>query len=172
MIRQVHDQLGCALSSVAAAAVGLAVAAAVRDAPSPSPGDYVVALIVTAVWALLKSTRLKGIGMLTGLDATPPLPEPAPDVASPLRGLVQVRVFVPYLAVGLALALLFDPWWALLPLIGAADWLTDALVTARWEHRHGRLLWRDHTPGEPGRLAHTPLSGPRPPRTATDAPPA
>ncbi|MFI9175652.1 hypothetical protein [Streptomyces lincolnensis] len=172
MVRQVHDQLGCALSSVAAAAVGLAVAAAVRDAPRPSPGDYVVALIVTAVWALLKSTRLKGIGMLTGLDATPPLPEPAPAVAPPRRSLVQVRVFVPYLAVGLALVLLFDPWWALLPLIGAADWLTDALVTSLWERRHGRLLWREHTPDEPGRLAHTPLSGPRPPRTATDAPPA
>jgi hypothetical protein len=169
MVRQVHDQLGCALSSAAAVAVGLPVVSAVRDAPRPAPRDYVLALIVTVLWALLKSTRLKGIGMLRDLDAVPPLPEPA---ATPRRGgLLQVRVFVPYLATGLTAALLFDAWWALLPLIGMADWLTDALVTARWERRHGRLLWREHTPDEPRRLAYTPLSGPRPPRTATGAPP-
>lgn len=174
MHRQVHDQLGCAAASVAAAGVSLAVTTWVHDAPDVRVSDVVLAAALATLWTLLKSTRLKGIGMVRDLDATQPVPvpdTPAPTGSSPRRPLFQPRVLVPYLVAALGLSLWWDPWWSLLPLVGAADWLSDAAVTARWERGHGRLLWRDVDPDEPGRLGYTTVT-PRPPtRTATDAPP-
>ncbi|MFJ8143731.1 hypothetical protein ACIQ6R_01480 [Streptomyces sp. NPDC096048] len=170
--RKLYHETRSTGTALAAAAVCVVVTGAVHGIP-PLPGwdtrRFLWALLgFLALWAVgelfLKVRRFRGAAPLAD-DVEPP-----PGV--PLRR----RLFLPGLFPVLALsslvpALVWEPWFAVLPLAWVVDWGLRAVVIAVWERRTGLLLWRTSTTGNVG-LATSPVSERPPTRNATGGPPA
>jgi hypothetical protein len=173
MVRYVHTELTAALALLAGTGMGVAVAAGVHDTSVLRAGPVgkvaVFAVVFLTLVTLVRGTRLKWVGETANFEAAEPLPGPQPAAARRPFGLGRLLLFlVPNLVVGV----LGFTWVLVVPLVMALDWLAKAAVGARWERRHGRLLWLGHDREEPLRLSYSPVSPPPPTRTATDAPPA
>jgi hypothetical protein len=174
MSRYVHDELRAAIAAAAALAVTAVVLYAVRGLPEPSGRWWLpcaVLVVVVGLWAPVKASRLRWVGRAREYEAAVPLAGPPPEGDSLRRRPVRPRVFAGFLVLSLAVSLLWEPALVLLLVWRALSWLTDSLVAARWERRHGVLLWRGHDEDDPGKLSCSPVSGPPPTRTATGAPP-
>ncbi|MDN0195170.1 hypothetical protein [Streptomyces sp. S.PNR 29] len=176
MVRYVHDELRDVFSALAASAVNVAVMVSVRGFSPVRPSGLALlaglALAFLAVYTLLRSSRLKWFSGVKQFEAAVPVEDT--DAALPTgdslrRHPIGLRLFAACVAMTLPLALLWDSWMAVFPLWPALAWLGRAVVCARWERRHGRLVWRGHLPEEPWELS---VSRRPPTRTATDAPPA
>lgn len=172
MDRKLYHETRSTGTALAAAAVCVVVTSAVHGIP-PLPGwdtrRFLWALLgFLALWALGESAlEVRRFGRAAPLADGVELP---PD--TPLRG----RLFLPGLFPVLALtslvpALVWEPWFAVLPLTWVVDWGLQAVVIAVWERRTGRLLWRRSTMGNVG-LVTSPVSGRPPTRSATGGPPA
>lgn len=174
MVRYVHFELRAAIGAAAALAVTAVVLCAVRGLPELSGTwllPFAAVTVVVALWAGVRSSRLKVVGRARTYEAAVPLENPPAGGDTLRRRPFSPKAFAGFLAVALTLSLFWDPvvtlvlWWM------ALDWLSDGLVAARWERRNGVLLWRSDSRDEPWQLAYSPVS-PRPPtRTATGAPP-
>jgi hypothetical protein len=169
MGRYVHQELLAALAMLAGTAVGVAVAVGVRDAESlRGRGVAVTAALAVAFLvgsALLRSSHLKWVGEVREFEAAKPLPG---DGAMPRDRVYYVRMLGLF-----ALAAVFTSYLGVavvVPLVMGLDWLTKAVVGARWEREHGRVLWRGYNRDEPWRLFYAPVSPSPATRTATDGP--
>lgn len=173
MDRLLHHELRAVVSILAATAVALTTAGLVRGFSLPSEpgrlGLYGAAVLAYfAVWTLLKATRIKWFSEVLDFEKAAPVEETG--AVPPAQGFLRdqpfsPRLFVLYLLFAVPLCL-WEPWAALLSLWWAVDWLGKAAVVARWERRHGMLLWRGHVDSRPWELS---VSRRPPTRTATDA---
>ncbi|MER6688162.1 hypothetical protein [Streptomyces minutiscleroticus] len=171
MERYVSWQLRTVFTMLAVAVVGTAVTAAVRGLPPVSAGGgmfvaVVVALQVLRLLRLLLPVRQSWL--VRKLDDAAALPDKSPvDDGSALRRRpVLPDMFLSFLVIFLAPALLWWPWWcAVVPFWLTVDWLGEAVLIALWERRSGKNLWR-------GKNSADLYVTPRPPTpAATDAPP-
>lgn len=179
MDRLVHHELRASLAALLAFVISAVAVAVVRGIPTvPRAGRAVLYvggfLAILVVYTLLKATRVKGLSEVREFEAAVPAD---PDRALPAEDFwhdrpVSPRMFWLILVPTLAVTLLWEPWFLLFPLGSALDWAGQAALVARWERRHGRVLWRGHVGSRPWELSYSPLSPPPPARTATGAPPA
>jgi hypothetical protein len=160
MERYVHVELRAVFSAVAAAVAGMAVTGGVRGFPSVSVREagslIVLVLAFETAFTLLKASRLRWFSEVRDYEAAVPVAETGaalPADASLRHRPFSVRVLVGGLVVGVAVGLLWEPWVPLLLLWAAVDWLGQAGLAARWERRHGRVLWQGHDSDEPWRLS-------------------
>ncbi|GAP53356.1 hypothetical protein [Streptomyces azureus] len=176
MDRLVHHELRAVVSALAATAVALTTVGLVRGFSPPSEpgrlGLYVAAVLASiVVWTLLKATRIKWFSEVRDFEKAVPVEETG-TVLPTERFLhdqpFSPRLFVLYLLFAVPLSL-WEPWAATLLLWSALDWLGQAALVARWERRHGLLLWRGHVESRPWELS---VSRRPPTRTATGARPA
>jgi hypothetical protein len=172
MDRYVHHQLRAVVSILAAAAVAAAVVGVVRGFPPPKMNGLLLAallLVLVVVSTLLKATRIKWVSEVRDFEAAVPLEDT--DVVLPTNRFLRDQPFSPKLFVLYLVStvlMFWEPWVVLIPLGSALDWLGQAAVAARWERRHGKVVWRGRVRSSPWELSVSP----RPPtRTATDAPP-
>jgi hypothetical protein len=173
MVRYVHFELRAAIAAAAALAVTAVVLCAVHGLPE-LPGTWwrpvAVVVVVVALWTPVKASRLRWVGRARAYEAAVPLADPPTGDDSLRRRPLSPRVFVGFLGVSVTLSLLWEPFVTLVVMWQGLSWLSEGLIAARWERRHGVLLWQGHDEDEPWQLSCSPLS-PRPPtRTATDAP--
>ncbi|MET9680258.1 hypothetical protein [Streptomyces coeruleorubidus] len=176
MDRLVHHELRAVVSVLAATAVTLTTVGLVRgfSAP-PEPGRlglYTAAVLAwIVVWTLLKATRIKWFSEVREFEKAVRLDGTDPALATErfLRDRpFSPRMFVLYTLFAVPLAL-WEPLTAVIPLWSAVDWLGQAAVAARWERKHGLLLWRGHVDSRPWELS---VSRRPPTRTASGARPA
>ncbi|MFJ6084141.1 hypothetical protein ACIQI8_22325 [Streptomyces sp. NPDC092369] len=169
MGRYVHQELLAALAMLTGIAVGVAVSVGIRDDASlHGRGVAVTAALAVAflvVSVLLRSSRLKWVGEVREFEAAGP--RPGADVV-PRDRAYSVRMVVLFVLAAVLTSFLGVA--VVIPLAMGLDWLTKAVVAARWERRHGRVLWRGHNRDEPWKLSYSPVSPPRATRTATDGP--
>ncbi|MGW0337964.1 hypothetical protein ACWD0J_40340 [Streptomyces sp. NPDC003011] len=174
MGRYVHDEVRAAIAAAAALSVTAAVLCAVRGFPELSGRwwlPHAVLIAVVALWTPVKASRLRWVGRARAYEAAVPLADPPAGGDSLRRRPVRLTVFAGFLAAALAVSLLWEPALTLLLGWRALSWLTESLVAARWERRHGVLLWQGHDEDDPWKLACSPVSPTPPTRTATGAPP-
>ncbi|MFD5778685.1 hypothetical protein ACFVWX_08620 [Streptomyces sp. NPDC058220] len=166
MVRYVHHQLTGVTTAVCASAVGTLVAFSVRGIPAEddSHGRLVVLFLfgLGALGALFAASPVPGIGEVRTFKAAMPLNDPEavlPSGNAPVRQRLFSWPFLLMLLVpSLIAALFWSPWAALYPLPLSVEWLTRACVAARWERRHGLLLWRGEVAEQPlgkGQLLYT-----------------
>ncbi|TPQ17793.1 hypothetical protein [Streptomyces sporangiiformans] len=158
MVRYVHYELMCSFVAVCAAAVSSAVAFSVRGAPEFEAGlgktlaSFAFLGAFGAAWGLLTCSRLKWVGEGHEFDTAVPLENPdavLPTPGSELRGSVNGILFAFMVVSALLGAFLWDRMLALCPLMFAPPWLTRAAYAARWERRHGLLLWQGEVDDQP-----------------------
>lgn len=170
MGRYVHMELWAALAVLTGTAGGVAVAIGVRGEPPVRAAtvEWVAALAVVflVVATLLRASRLKWVGKVRDFEAAGPEPGAGPTPRHLWYGLRMLGL----VATAALFASFFTDAAVAVALVQALDWLAKAVVGARWERAHGRVLWRGHNRGEPWRLSYSPVT-PRPStRTATDGP--
>lgn len=177
MDRLVHHELRCSLAALVTVAINVVVVGVVRGFSSVS-FDGAARLVggvlaVVVLFKLLKATPIKWFGEVRDFDAAAPV---APETALPTEDFWHDHPvnwqFMPVLLVPtLAVALIWEPWFAVMPLWMAVDWALQAALIVYWERKRGRVLWRGRVRSMPWELAYSPVSPPPPTRTATDAPP-
>jgi hypothetical protein len=175
MVRYIHVELRAAIGAAAALVVTAVVLGVVRGLPDASDRwwwPYVAVACLVALWVPVRASRLKAVGRARTYEAAVPLEEPPAGGDTLHRRPAGLGAFVGFLAVSLPLSLLWDPVVTLFLTWMMLDWLSDALVAARWERRHGVLLWQGIDEDHPWKFAYSRVSPPPPTRTATDVPPA
>ncbi|MFJ7963884.1 hypothetical protein [Streptomyces sp. NPDC096324] len=159
MIRYVHHQLRGTSVAACVMVVSAVVAFGVRGIPEHDGKSWWVVGLFVAVGALsgaVSITRLNWVGEVRDFESALPLANPV--AALPAQDPLRFRLLdVDYLAtmgvvIGvptLAASLLWHPAAAFYPLVSATEWLMRAARAARWERRHGVLLWRGHVEEQP-----------------------
>ncbi|WP_141698329.1 hypothetical protein [Streptomyces lushanensis] len=134
--------------AVCASAVSAAVAFGVRGIPATedSHGRWVFLFLLgaCALGGLLGASRIPHISEVRTFETAVPLNDPEavlPGDDTVRHHLVDRSSFLLFLVPSLIAALFWSPWAALYPLPLSAEWLVRACVAARWERRHGLLLW-------------------------------
>ncbi|MFF2848784.1 hypothetical protein ACFVT5_21020 [Streptomyces sp. NPDC058001] len=142
--------------AVCASAISAVVAFVVRGFPAADDdgGRWVLLFLVgsCALGGLLGVSRLPHLSELRMFEAAVPLNDPEavlPRDDTVRRHLVDVQILLIFLVPSLGLALFWSPWAVLYPLPLAAEWLVRTGVAARWERRHGLLLWRGDLKEQP-----------------------
>lgn len=181
MDRLVHHELRACLAALLVIVVNAVVVGLVRGFPSVRIDDRAALGIagMLAIWALftlLEGTRIEWFGEVRNYDAATPL---APDTVLPPENFwhdrpVATRLLPLILVPTLALALFWEPWMCLMPLVLCLERAAKAAQVAHWERRNGRVLWRGRVEGSPWELSYSPAGPPTPApgETATDAPPS
>ena len=168
MIGYVRHELMAAAGLLTGAVAGVAVAVAIGAGTSVRAATVawvaVLALVVLALSALVRSTRLKWVGAA--------VPRPGGRPAGPDHTVRKALRFSLFLLPSVVIGRLGLPAGLLVALALSLDWIAKAAVGARWERRNGRHLWLGHDPADPNRLSYSPVSPSPSTRTATDGPPA
>ncbi|GAA3799124.1 hypothetical protein ACFS5L_18290 [Streptomyces phyllanthi] len=158
MVRYVRYEVLCSVVALCAAAVSSAVTVGVRGVPEFEAGIgkalafFALLCVLGSAFGLLTCSRLKWVGEGREFETARPLENPDAVLPAPgpeLRGGVNGPLFVFLVVSALAGALLWDRAFALYPLLFAPPWLTRAACAARWERRHGVLLWRGEVDDQP-----------------------
>ncbi|WP_330285807.1 hypothetical protein [Streptomyces sp. NBC_00576] len=167
MFRYVHYEVTCALLAVCATVVSAAVVFGMEGVPGTPRGIVpaialgLLFLALTAGFGVLTVSRLKWFGEGRDFDKAVPLGETGtvlPTRAKGYRHCVNVPLFVFMVAFALGGGLFWDRGLALSPLFFASAWSARGWWVARWEQRHGLLLWNRRVrtrPPEGGRYLYS-----------------
>ncbi|MFG2965771.1 hypothetical protein ACGFZS_21040 [Streptomyces sp. NPDC048288] len=162
MTRYVHHQLMGAAMAVCACVISAPVVFGVRGIPAVD--DDALWLVPLGVFGsivffgILGATRLKVVGEVRLFEAAVPLEDPGmirPVDRSFRHNLVSTSFLCSLLLPALVMGLALSPWLTLVHLPLALDWLIRAGIAARWEKRHGVLLWRGYVPDRPWELSYS-----------------
>ncbi|MFE7841950.1 hypothetical protein ACFU53_39620 [Streptomyces sp. NPDC057474] len=155
MVRYVHHQLITVAEAAAAMAVTVPAVLVLRDLSKPSAGFWQVGvplMAFLAVFGLLSCTVRRLGGEIRDYEAALPLADPDSVLPTPqdsLRRSFDVG-FVGFTVVTcLVIALAWEPLVAYWPLVPVPDRVVRGAYAARWERRHGLLLWRGHVADQP-----------------------
>ncbi|MGW1720449.1 hypothetical protein [Streptomyces sp. NPDC002156] len=158
VFRYVHYEVACALLAFCAAVVSAGVVFGVEGAPETSGGVGravvfgLIYLALVAGFGVLTVSRIKWFGEGRDFDKAVPLQEPAavlPTRGEEYRNCVNVLLFVVMAACAVGGGLFWERDLALFPLIFASAWLARGWWVARWERRHGVLLWKGRVRTQP-----------------------
>ncbi|NEC92240.1 hypothetical protein G3I71_42205 [Streptomyces sp. SID12501] len=179
MDRLVHHELRASLAALLAVVVSAVVVGLVRGFPSVRIGDRLASSIAAllAFWVLielLKATRIKWFGEVRDFDAATPVD---PETVLPIEDFwhdrpVGLGLLPMMLVPTLVLALFWEPWMCLMPLLWGLEMAAKAARVAHWERKNGRVLWRGRVVSQPWELSWSPVGPRTPARTATEAPPS
>ncbi|MFG2026599.1 hypothetical protein [Streptomyces sp. NPDC048825] len=154
VIGYVHHQLKGAATAACAVAISVLVAYGVRDAPEEDYGFWQAfggASAMGVLAGLVSVCPLKWVGEVSSYKSAHPLAEsdavPSRNVDL-RRDLLAGRLLALITAPTLIVSFWF-PWFALAPLISAVDRLMQAGHAARWERKHGVVLWWGQVKGRP-----------------------
>ncbi|MFE7232455.1 hypothetical protein ACWCRF_32290 [Streptomyces sp. NPDC002405] len=154
MRRYVHNELATVAEAVCTVALSTPVGFGVHGIPKADADWQAIPAVIalSAVLGVLACTRWTWLGgKKRDFERAVPL---NPDTVLPARGESLRRSldpgFVTVVVVPtLLLALFWEPWAALLPLIFVPDRLTGAAYAAYWERCYGVMLWQGHVPDQP-----------------------
>ncbi|MFF3378684.1 hypothetical protein ACFYXF_37745 [Streptomyces sp. NPDC002680] len=158
MFRYVHYEVICALLAVCAALVSAVVVFGVEGVPeTPGGADRAIVLglvylALVAGFGVLTVSRIKWFGEGRDFDKAVPLRDPAsvlPTRGEGYRNCVNVLFFVLLAASAVGGGLFLERDLALFPLVFVPAWSARAWWVARWERRHGLLLWRGRIRTQP-----------------------
>lgn len=158
VVRYVRYEVTCAILAVCAAVVSAGVVFGVDGPPETPRGLWravaggLLLLALTAGFGVLTVSRLRWFGEGRDFDQAVPLADPGAVLPAPgreYRDSVNVYLLVFMVASALAGGLLWERDLALYPLMFASAWLARAGWVARWERRHGLLLWNGRVPTQP-----------------------
>ncbi|MFI1355247.1 hypothetical protein ACH4TV_17000 [Streptomyces sp. NPDC020898] len=177
MDRLLHHELRFSLTAVVAMVVSVVVVGPVRGFPSVNVSylsTFAGALALWVLLTLLRATRIPWFGEVRDFDAATPVD---PETALPTEDFWHDRPvnlgFLPVLLVpALGLALAWEAWMCLMPLVWGLEVAAKAARVAHWERENGRVLWRGRVEGRPWELSYSPVGHGAPARTTTDAPPS
>ncbi|MGW0712180.1 hypothetical protein ACWD4G_40605 [Streptomyces sp. NPDC002643] len=168
MVRYVHHQLVTAAEAAFALAVTVSVVHVIRDAPQLAAGVWktgaVLVAFLTVCGVLSCSIDHEG-SERRDFETALPLTEQDPALPTPresLRRAFSVLWFCSVALPSLTVALLWEPLFAFWPLALVPDRIVKALCAARWERRHGLVLWRGQVAGRPLGEKQALYSSPRP----------
>lgn len=158
VFRYVHYEVICALLAVCATVVSAGVVFGVEGAPE-TPGGVgraivlgLIHLVLVAGFGVLTVSRVKWFGEGRDFGKAAPLRDPAsvlPTRGEGYRNCVNALLFVSLAACAVGGGLLWERDLALFPLVFAPVWLARGWWVARWERRHGLLLWTGRVRTQP-----------------------
>lgn len=154
VFRFVHYEVTCAILAVCATVVSAGVVFAVEGVPEtprgvgPALGLGLLFLAFTAGFGVLTVSRLKWFGEGRDFEKAVPLQDPGTVLPTPgeeFRHCLNVPLFAFLMAAALGGGLFWERDLAFFPLAFASAWLARGWWAARWERRHGLLLWNART---------------------------
>ncbi|MEV0039516.1 hypothetical protein [Streptomyces sp. NPDC050804] len=156
MVRYIHHQLMGVTMAVCASVISAPVAFGVRGIPAADDTSgrlgFLFLLSACVCGALVGATRFTPISEVRTFETAVPLNDPEavlPGDDTVRHHLVDRSSLLLFFVPSLLGALFWSPWAALYPLPLSAEWLVRAGVAARWERRHGLLLWRGEVKEQP-----------------------
>lgn len=154
MFRFVRYEVTCAFLAVCATVVSATVVFAVEGVPGTPRGVVpaialgLLLLALTAGFGVLSVSGLKWFGEGRDFEKAVALQDPDAVLPTPgeeFRNCLNVPLFVFLVASSLGGGLFWERDLALFPLALASAWLARGWWAARWERRHGLLLWNART---------------------------